>query len=163
MTALRFQTGGRHQTSPASLRAERENVCVCVSECVCERDRKRECVRERECVCERVYVCVCVHWIIHFHVRLGTVYIPYFLADHYDTKSPVLSDHFQWLSSTFPIKPQLFISSPTSLCVYQYKNTPSLNVTNSWMAKGPLAPIVEKGVEFIAHFIRVCLLLCPSR
>ena len=51
MTALRFQTGGRHQTSPASLRGpekKKDNDCGCQSEDERKEDEEEEGEEEEE-------------------------------------------------------------------------------------------------------------------
>ncbi len=53
MTALRFQTGRRHQTSPASLRGERETDRQTDRETERERQRETETETQREIGTER--------------------------------------------------------------------------------------------------------------
>ena len=53
MTALRFQTGRRHQTSPASLRGERETDRQTDRETKRERQRETETETQREIGTER--------------------------------------------------------------------------------------------------------------
>ena len=62
MTALRFQTGERHQTSPASLRGERERG---------ERERKRERENKQKVV---VFFLSCVFFFFNLYFILFVLY-----------------------------------------------------------------------------------------